>query len=210
MAGKKSSQSDDPDGFTITPDEAYSEQQRELTLFLAEVRENSGNEIKPSKLETANRLLTKPKEVQILALLAAMNRMMWLCLQRNSLPKYAETNADLKLIQAHELLQNSLSELISTLSGRKLPLTEEHLRQILDIVVTGTRKDGNKGPLFDLLQTPIPGVLPLLVGELETRFRESGVPGDLRPRLEQLELILREFEFWAGYKKTLARLQPLL
>lgn len=215
MPKPKSKPNEAPDGFTFSADDPYPELQRGLTEFLSEARRLRAEEVKPQALASGRRLLELAKEDQVRVLLAALNRMMWLCVRGAPLraklqDQDTHTDANVKSLQAHEHLQGALSGLIGTLAGRKLPLTEEQLRQLLDVVVTGTRKQGDKPGVFDLMQTPIPGVLPLLVGELETQFNSRGVSAAFRPGLEQLAGTLKEWEFWAGYKKTLARVQSLL
>lgn len=206
----KSSANEAVDGFILPRDEPYPVEQKRLSQFLAEVQQAGPDSGKPQQLPAGRELLAGAKEELVRTLFAALNRMLWLCLQRQSLPNYAETNEDLEAIQAHELLQRALSALIGVVAARKHSLQDAHLLQLVDVVVTATRKDGDKPPIFDLGQTPIPGVLPLLIGEAETRFGAQGLPSAFRPGLQQLEAILTEWEFWAGYKKTLARLRPLL
>ncbi len=203
-----------PDEFVIAADTLYPVQQRELGALLAEASRHGEQNLKPTQLEEGKKLLVTYKSEPMTLLLAALHRLLWLCLRGGPLRenmRAAETHTDynLKLLNGHQVLETCLSQLIANLTGRKFICTEEDLLRVIDIFLTGTKKTEGR-PLFDLMQTPVPGVLPFMLDELEKRAAQGGLTPTLKEPVIQLHATMKEWEWWAGYKKSVFRLAALL
>jgi hypothetical protein len=102
-----------------------------------------------------------------------------------------------------------LSGLVKKLAGRKLAWTEEQLACGLNCAA---RILGPKDPQninSGELDSPIPGVVPALLEQVESGFKH-GAPQTVMEAIGRLHTALKPMEFWAGYKKTVQRMEALL
>jgi uncharacterized protein DUF4132 len=136
-------------------------------------------------------------------------------------------------------IEDTLSAIVEAIAGRKLPLTYDDLLHMLQVVVLNMERPSVslrplpdiypdihaeflfdaevvedqpriKAPPFDLFQNPVPGVIPAILGRLEGREENEELPADLRPWLERLRAILEQHNFWAGYGRTVTRIDCIL
>ncbi len=104
----------------------------------------------------------------------------------------------------------ALSELIKKLAGRKLPYTEESLVCIASCAANIlTPKDPNNVQ-FEELDSPIPGLVPALLDQLDTLASTKPLSKELLEPLERLHAAVKPVEFWAGNKKSVLRMEALL
>ncbi len=210
---KSAGQTIGPDEFILAVDTLLPERQRELSELLTEAAQRGETNLKPTQLEAGKPLLAQHKGDPMPLLLAALHRLLWLCLRGEPLRANlreidTHTNANVALMQKHEVLETALSQLIGNLAGRKFTCQEADLLRVIDLFLAGTKKQDER-PLFDLMQTPVPGVLPFMLDELEQRFAHTGLPANFKEPVNRLHATMKEWEFWAGYKKSVARLEAL-
>ena len=103
----------------------------------------------------------------------------------------------------------ALIELVKKVAGRKLPYRDADLvwglKSAAQILTPRDPKN-----IYADLDSPIPGVVPALLDEVDVSARNSPLPEEVREALALLYAVLKPLEFWAGYKKSLQRLEVLL
>ena len=107
-------------------------------------------------------------------------------------------------------MDSALSELIKKLAGRKLPYAEESLDCITSCAANIlTPKDPNNVQ-FDELDSPIPGLVPALLDQLDALASTKPLAKELLEPLERLHAAVKPVEFWAGNKKSVQRMEAFL
>ncbi|MEW6302738.1 MAG: DUF4132 domain-containing protein [Verrucomicrobiota bacterium] len=198
-----------PDGFAIQTDDPLAKEQALISGYLTDTTKSNSSWPKPKDFAAGKEILALEKSAQIRVLRAAIPRVEWLgtlCLQSHKL--MAEMDGDLdELIRDNsrlDALKNAVSGLIEAVSSRKLPYTETDLQELLEAAATCLEK----GQDF-ALTSPMPGLLPALIGELEARS-ESGVADKFRPALERLHRRYAGVRYSAMHQKFAQRLDTLL
>jgi hypothetical protein len=167
------------DGFVCAPDSPRAPEHALLSEFL---KQPNGSTLAADsgKLE---------KGAQVALLLAALERIEFNKQQKQSV--------------------SALSELVKKLSGRKLAWTEEPLTFGLNCAARILAPKDPKDVQYEELDSPIPGVVPALLDQVEACFKDSP-PKAVLEAIGCLHAALKPMEFWAGYKKTVLRMEALL
>lgn len=169
-----------PDGFVHFDDSPYGSEHAKLDECLRDPKRSTLS-AESGKLE---------KSAQLALLLAAMERMEF---QK----KQGRVNA-------------ALTELIKKLAGRKLPYSDEDLVWNLSCAANILAPKDPKNVQFEELDSPIPGVVPVLLEHAETVNRAKPLSKEMLELLTRLHAALKPMEFWAGNRKTVQRLEALL
>ena len=168
------------DGFTLAANCHFGSQHAKLDSYLSDPK-GSSLQLDSAKFE---------KTEQLSLLCAAMERM-----------EYQKKQGR---------INSALTELIKKLAGRKLPYTEKDLVWNLRCAAIILAPKDPKKVQYEELDSPIPGVVPALLDQTEMLIREKPASRDLLEPLNQLHAALKPMEFWAGYKKTVQRLETLV
>jgi hypothetical protein len=169
-----------PDGYVFFGDSPAAAEHQLISELLTDPR--------GSTLAADSRNLSK--EVQMRLLLAAVARMEFQKRQKKP--------------------QAPLSELIKKLAGRKLSFTEEEVRGLLASAATIAQPADPANVQFEELDLPIPGLIPALLDWVETRAKEKALSPETLQQVQRVHDALKPMEFWAGFKKTVQRLESLL
>jgi hypothetical protein len=169
-----------PDGYVFFSDSPNAAEHQLISELLANPH--------GSTLAADSRKLSK--EAQMRLLLAAVERMEFQKRQKKP--------------------QSPLSELIKKLAGRKLSFTEEEARGILASAATIAQPADAANVQFEELDLPIPGLIPAMLDWLETRAKEQALSPETLEQVQRVHDALKPMEFWAGFKKTVQRLESLL
>lgn len=148
-------------------------------------------EPKASTLPADSVKFEKPRQLALLC--AAMEQMECLKQQRR---------------QSEELTE--LTELIRKLAGRKLPYTEAALIWNVSCAANILTPKDPQNPREDDLYSPIPGVVPTLLDQVELLAQDKPLAEELLQPLQRLHDALQSVEFWGANKKMVQRLEALL
>lgn len=168
------------DGYVCSSDSAIAMEHQQLSEFLAA----------PGKSELAATSAKLPKDAQIRLLRAAIER--------------------IEFQKGHAKPQKPLIDLLQKVAGRKMPYGEADVISILQSAgnILQPRQDGKVD--FEDLDIPIPGVIPAMLEWLEARSKEGPLSPALLEQLRRVHAGLKPMEFWAGFKKTVQRMEALL
>ncbi|HWI56298.1 MAG TPA: hypothetical protein VNZ22_03675, partial [Bacillota bacterium] len=133
---------------------------------------------------------TMSKEVQLRLLVATLERMAFQ--------------------KTRKALQPSLGELVQLLAGRKLPYDENDISQLLDYAATVLRPADPKHVQWEELNSPFPGLVPVLLDNLELASHKQPLSQQQLKHLGRLHEAIQPMEHWGGYAKTLRRIEALL
>ncbi len=112
--------------------------------------------------------------------------------------------------EAHQPPPEALVELIGKLAKRKNQYTDRELHQLLECSTVIIEPADRSDVAWEELNIPIPGVVASLTAELERLNGEQPLSNVLREATRRVIDALKPMEFWAGFKKTIGRLELLL
>lgn len=104
----------------------------------------------------------------------------------------------------------ALTELVKKLAGRKLPYTEAALVWNVSCAANILAPKNSNNVQFDDLDSPLPGVVPALLDQLDALASEKPLAQTLLEPLQNLHASVKPMEFWAGNKKSVQRMEALL
>ncbi|HEX9047143.1 MAG TPA: hypothetical protein VF988_08955, partial [Verrucomicrobiae bacterium] len=107
-------------------------------------------------------------------------------------------------------INRALSDLVKKLAGRKLPHTEESLAVAAGHAAAVLMPKDPNHVQFEEMDSPIPGVVPVLLEGIEEMAHGKPLSKELLQPLGRLHAAIKPVEFWGGNKKTVARLEALL
>jgi hypothetical protein len=175
---KASTKTNSPDGFVCPPDNPRATEH----ALLSDVLKSPSTSTLPAESVKLD------KAAQVALLLAAMERLEFQKKKGKPAP--------------------ALSELIKKLAGRKMTFTEEQLVWSLDCAATISAPKDAEHVQFEEFESPIPGVVPMLLDQVEMGWKKA-LPKLLLEAVGRLHAALKPMEFWGGYKRTVQRLEGL-
>jgi Domain of unknown function (DUF4132) len=168
------------DGYSVACGSQDAHEQELLTRFLADPI--------GSTLAKDSGKMTKEAQIQLLS--AALKR--------------------IQFQKERKKIEPPLVELIKKMASRTLPFTEEDVGRLLSDAATIIQPADPNNVQMEELNLPIPGVVPALVDWLEARAKQDVLSRELIDGLRRIYTFLKPLEFWAGFKKTVQRMEALL